>query len=64
MNKTGKLKSERLKILLTTRPEDLEDGEEGGLMPGNIESVIDEFDQLIVWKKVAGGANAAEVPEP
>lgn len=26
--------------------------------------MIEEFDQLIVWKKVAGGANAAEVPEP
>ena len=64
LNETGKLRSERLKTLLTTRSEDLEEGGEGGLMPGNIEQVIEEFDRLIVWKRVAGGVNAAEVPEP
>ena len=58
------MRSERLKTLLTTRA-DTDDGEDqGGLLPGDVEDIIDEFDQLIVWKKVAGGANAVEVPEP
>ena len=36
LNESGKLRSERLKTLLTTRSEN-EKGEEGGLMPANIE---------------------------
>ena len=64
LNENGKLRSERLKMLLTYRNEDGEGEGEGGLMPPNVEQVIEEFDQLIVWKRVAGGVNAAEVPEP
>ena len=65
LNKAGKLRSERLKTLLTERNEQDEDEEgESGLMPANIEEVINEFDKLIVWKKVAGGGNTAEIPEP
>ena len=64
LNQQGKLRSERLKTLLTIRADEDEDNESGGLMPDGVEGIIQEFDQLIVWKKVAGGANAVEIPEP
>ena len=64
LNESGKLGSDRLKMLLTYRNEDGEGEGEGGLMPANVEQVIEEFDQLIVWKKVTGGVGGVEVPEP
>jgi DNA mismatch repair ATPase MutS len=46
-NLKNDLKSERLKLLLTTE-------DEGGLIPSNIQDAIREFDDLIIWKTVAG----------
>ena len=33
-------------------------------MPGNIQEAVAEFDKLIIWKNVQGGANGAQIPEP
>lgn len=55
-NLKDELKSERLRLLLTTE-------DEGGLIPSNIQEAIKEFDDLIVWKTVAGPTKI-QVPEP
>jgi DNA mismatch repair protein MSH6 len=47
-------KSERLRSLVRYR-------EESGMMPF-LEDAIREFEQLVVWKKAAGGAE--DIPEP
>ena len=33
-------------------------------MPENIQAAVAEFDKLIIWKNVQGGANGAQIPEP
>jgi hypothetical protein len=38
--------------------------EEGGLLPTKINSIINEFDNLIIWKVVSGGPSKIEIPEP
>lgn len=38
--------------------------EEGGLLPTKINSIIKEFDSLIIWKVVSGGSGKIEIPEP
>lgn len=57
--KHDELKSERLIALVTKKSET-----ENGLLPEGIEDAVSTFDQLIKWKKVAGAANSAEIPEP
>lgn len=52
-----KLKSKRLKILLSSQAEE-------GLMPSGIEDTVDEFDKLIQWKPVSGASTKTELPEP
>jgi hypothetical protein len=46
-----------LKLLLTSVEED-------GLFPTGIVETIQEFEQLIVWKRMAGPGGGTEVPEP
>ena len=52
-----RFKSERLRVLLSPV------GEKGGLFP-DILAAISEFEQMIVWKKVAGATGDKEIPEP
>ena len=54
-NKAGDFKSSRLRTLLT-------DDTDGGLYPSKIVDVVEEFEQMIVWKKTQGGDE--EIPEP
>jgi hypothetical protein len=46
-----------LKLLLTSTEED-------GLFPTGIQETIQEFEQLIIWKRMAGPGGGTEVPEP
>lgn len=54
----GELTSTRLIQLITHSSES-----EIGLLPEGIKETIEEFDQLIKWKRIAGPSKA-EIPEP
>jgi hypothetical protein len=54
-NKAGEFRSSRLRTLFT-------DDTDGGLYPSKIVDVVEEFEQMIVWKKTQGGDE--EIPEP
>lgn len=55
MRKKDEFSSQRLRQLLSY-------DDSGGMMPINFKQEIDQFEKLIVWKKVEGAD--VEVPEP
>lgn len=55
-NVSHKFTSDRLKILCSFDTD-------GGLIPRELLKAIEEMDQFIVWKKLAGD-NKTEIPEP
>ena len=57
LNNEEKLKSKRLKLLLSN-------DEDGGLLPDNYKQIISEFESLIVWKQVSGSKIGAEIAMP
>jgi len=56
-SETTCITSTRLQLLFTGESQ-------GGLLPEKIKDVIDEFEQLIAWKQVAGSNGRVEIPEP
>ena len=60
-NRMGEFKSKRLRQLLTDEDEKTKEGL-NGLYPINIKQLVNDFENMVVWKKAQGVDE--EIPEP
>lgn len=60
-NRMDNFKSKRLRQLLTLEGKKTKEGLPG-LFPTSVKNIIEDFENMIVWKKIQGGDD--EVPEP